>query len=133
MYTCIRTKRTIRLLARADRCNRLAKQSAGAARAEWYFRKDRALDLAIRQAPAQFAVDSVERGHRLLLGLTHRPSGRRVHLTPYRLSLRAQAILHRLARSAGLEYSFLRLAGEPILPERLATLPQLSEALSHDS
>lgn len=129
MYTCIRTKRTVCLLAEADRFNRLAKQASGADRPAWYRRKDKALDLAIRQAAAEFVVDSVEQNDRLLLGLTHVPSGRRVHLEPYRLSLQAQAALHRLARLAGMEYRFLRMADNRVMPDDLAHVHGLAEAL----
>ena len=129
MYTCTKTKKTVRLLAKADRFNRLAKQASGTDRLAWYRQKDRALDLAIRQAPTEFVVDSVEQDGRLLLGLTHVLSGRRVHLEPYRLSLQAQAVLHRMARRAGVEYRFLRMADNHVLPDDLARVPRLAEAL----
>ncbi|MCY2927942.1 MAG: hypothetical protein NTV86_00320 [Planctomycetota bacterium] len=133
MYKCRRTKRVVQLLAMADQCNRVAKQACTSDQGTWYRKKDRALDQAIREAPEEFVVDSMQVNGQLVLGITHRPSGRRIHMVPNRLTLQAQVVLHRMARSVGLEYNFLRFASEPVLPEGLANLHQLSEALSHDS
>lgn len=130
MYTATTTKNAVRLLATADRFNRLAKTASGVERMAWYRQKDRALDQAICQAPTEFVVDSVEQDDRLLLGLTHLPSGRRVHLVPYRLTLRAQIVLYRKAKKAGLQYNFLRLASNDVLPEGLADRLGLTAALA---
>lgn len=84
-----------RLLERAAHFNRLAKQCPEAVSANYYRSKDRLLILALARAPEQFLVDSVADGG-VLFGLTHRPSGRQVHLYIDRLPAEAVALVRRL-------------------------------------
>lgn len=103
-------KAVVRLLRRADRFNRLAKQCPPEHRRSFYRLKDTALTEASAMGHAQFEVDSIHADAPLTLGLTHRPSGRQVHIRPYRLPGEAQLLLHAMARSSGVFYPLLRLS-----------------------
>ncbi|HAU38806.1 MAG TPA: hypothetical protein DCX07_13960 [Phycisphaerales bacterium] len=107
----------VRLLARADRFNRLTKACPRRYRRAFYRRKDQALVQALKAGGGQFTVDSVTHGRQLMLGLTH-VSGRRVHVPVHRMPGEIQLLLHRLAADAGHPYPLLRLRGtgpEPCL------------------
>jgi hypothetical protein len=97
-------KAVVRLLERANGFNRLAKKCPPQHRTGFYELKDKALADAIAVGGDQFTVDSVTPWSPLTLGLTHGPSGRRVHLCPHRLPLETQVVLHAMAGRAGLPY-----------------------------
>jgi hypothetical protein len=92
----------VRLRERANGFNRLAKQCPRQHRMGFYDLKDKALAHAIAVGSDQLEVDSVLPGSPLTLGLTHVPSGRRVHLCPHRLPRETQLVLQTMARRAGL-------------------------------
>ena len=102
------TRAVVRLLARADSFNRLAKTCPRRNRRAYYHMKDRALTVALKKGIGQFEVDSLCDDGNLALGLTH-VSGRRVHVYPYRMPGEIQLLLHGLADACGHIYPLLRL------------------------
>ena len=105
-----RTREAVRFLAKADQFNRLAKRAPRRHRRAFYERKDRAIERALRCGADQFQVDSIHRSPSLIVGITHLPSGRRLHLRPYVLSARTQVLLHGLAAASGHPYPLLKWA-----------------------
>ena len=89
-----KTRAVVYLLDQASHFNHLAKTCPVAFQTDFYRLKDRRLADALAEAPDQFEVDSVTEDG--LVGITHRPSGRRVHLFANRLPAEAVAILRRL-------------------------------------
>jgi hypothetical protein len=89
-----KTRAVVYLLDQASHFNQLAKTCPVAFQADFYRLKDRRLADALAKAPEQFEVDSMTEDG--LVGVTHRPSGRRVHLFANRLPVEAAAILRRL-------------------------------------
>ena len=108
-----RAKETARLLERAAHFSRMAKGCPPSNRRRLYRRKDAALAQALGWGrDEEFKIDSLFRGHRLALGVTHVPSGRQFHVFPYQMSFAAQVRLHRLSRRDGIDYPFLGIADE---------------------
>jgi hypothetical protein len=102
----------VKHLSRADHFNKLAKRCPKEHRHLFYELKDRAIDRAICHNPDEFKVDSISYGFEPILGITHLPSGRRLHARPYRQAYETQTILHSLATAENHHYRFLRYADD---------------------
>ncbi|MCE5328053.1 MAG: hypothetical protein LLG01_16730 [Planctomycetaceae bacterium] len=110
MYKDRKTKRVIHLLGIADRFNRLAKACPAEYREDFYKMKDRSLSKAMVIGSDEFLIDSVVESPSLIVGITHLPSGRMIHLRPRRLSVDAQVVIRRLAHQVGHAHSFWQFA-----------------------
>jgi hypothetical protein len=83
----------IRLLAEADRFNRLAKMCPQPHREAFYRLKDHALEKAILAEPDRFRVDSIALCRVRIVGFTHTPSGRRFHYPLDRIPASVRKVL----------------------------------------
>lgn len=92
----------VRHLRTANRFNKLAKSCPRQHRQSYYAYKCLAIARALAVDESQFQVDSVSSGKDGVFGITHLPTGRKLHVPVHSLPEQTQSILRRLAVAAGI-------------------------------